>query len=92
MITKLSTLRQLTLVNDQQAQVNIGGTYIFAHHLSNEGSITENNLQFKLGPLSANDDFSYSLFLDHNNNGVLDTGDEQVNANTVIPSVASAKV
>jgi hypothetical protein len=87
-ITKLSTLRQLTLVNDQQAQVNIGGTYVFAHRLSNEGSITENNLQFKLEPLSANDDFSYSLFLDHNNNGVLDTGDEQVNANTVIPSVA----
>lgn len=88
---QLPILRRLTLVNDQQAQLNIGGTYVFSHRLNNEGSITENNLQFTLEPLSPNDDFSYSLFLDHNNNGVLDTGDEQVNISTVIPSVAAGE-
>lgn len=81
-------LRQLELVNDQQAQINVGGTFVFAHRLTNNGSIEETNLQFLLMPLSPQDDFSYTLFIDHNNNGVLDTGDEQVRATTVIPHLA----
>lgn len=85
----LAALRQLILVNDQQAQVNVGGTYVFSHRLSNEGSIIEDGLQLSLSPLNPIDDFSYSLFLDKNNNGMLDTGDELVQPTTVIPSLNS---
>lgn len=85
----LAALRQLILVNDQQAQVNVGGTYVFSHRLSNEGSIIEDGLQLSLSPLNPTDNFSYSLFLDKNNNGMLDTGDELVQPTTVIPSLNS---
>lgn len=69
--------RLLELVNDQAAQINVGGTYVFPHRLINHGNVEEKNITFTLTPVRA-DDFLYTLFEDSNNNGVLDSIDMMI--------------
>lgn len=66
--------RLLELLNDQKAQVNVGGTFVFLHRLLNKGSIDEKNITFNLLPLK-DDGFLYSLFIDSNGNNELDAQD-----------------
>lgn len=66
--------RFLELLNDQKAQVSAGGTFVFLHRLLNKGNIDEENIAFKVLPLKQ-DGFLYTLFVDTNNNGELDTSD-----------------
>lgn len=79
--------RNLVLVNDQQAQVQIGGTYVFAHRLTNSGSMTESDIQIALNPLTPKDGFAYTLFIDKNSNGVLDSDDVQVKLTDALPKL-----
>lgn len=69
--------RLLELVNDQSAQINIGGTYVFLHHLLNHGNMEEKDVKFRLTPVQT-DDFLYTLFEDVNKNGVLDAADTMI--------------
>lgn len=66
--------RLLELVNDQKAQVNIGGSFVFLHRLFNKGTLDESEISLKLTPI-AEDGFLYTLFLDKNNDGKLDASD-----------------
>jgi hypothetical protein len=84
------SVRNLILVNDQQAQVQIGGSYVFAHRLTNNSSIPETGIQFALNPLTPKDGFAYTLFIDTNSNGVLDSSDVQVK-DTDTSSIASGE-
>ena len=71
--------RLLTLANDQQGRINIGGTVVYLHSLKNVGSFVEGDASGKVSlnvvPQNPNDGFSYTLYYDANNNGVLDGSD-----------------
>ena len=72
-------LRKLTLANDQQGRINIGGTVVYLHSLKNVGSFVEGDASGKVSlnvvPQNINDGFTYTLYYDANNNGVLDGTD-----------------
>ena len=70
--------RQLILVNDQQAQIRTGGTFVFAHRLTNQGRVTESGIKLSVNLLKQNDGFLYTLFIDQNGDGLLDGGDVMV--------------
>ncbi|SCC72469.1 DUF11 domain-containing protein [Acinetobacter albensis] len=82
--------RLLELLNDQTAQVNAGGTYVFSHRLLNRGVISEQNINFKLIPFT-NDGFLYTLFEDVNKNGILDAVDRMI-SNQAFSIAASAEL
>lgn len=82
--------RLLELLNDQTAQVNAGGTYVFSHRLLNRGVISEQNISFKLIPFT-NDGFLYTLFEDVNKNGILDAVDRMI-SNQAFSIAASAEL
>lgn len=71
--------RQMTLVNDQQGRVNVGGTVVYLHTLKNVGAYTEadasGEVSLKVIPQNINDGFIYTLYYDANANGVLDSTD-----------------
>lgn len=71
--------RNLSLVSDQQGQVQTGGTIVYLHTLKNQGTVQEGTsagqVKLEIQPLNANDGFSYTLYYDANNNGVLDNTD-----------------
>ncbi len=75
----LSQMRQFNLTNDQQGQIQIGGTAVYLHTLKNTGAVIEGknvgDVLLSAQPLSASDGFSYSLYFDANNNGSLDSTD-----------------
>ena len=75
----LSQMRQFNLTNDQQGQIQIGGTAVYLHTLKNTGAVTEGqsagDVLLSVQSLSASDGFSYSLYFDANNNGSLDSTD-----------------
>lgn len=75
----LPQARRLELTNDQQGQVRAGGTTVYLHTLKNTGAVTEgqNNgdVLLSLQGLNSNDGFSYTLYFDANNNGLLDSAD-----------------
>ncbi|SDB84182.1 DUF11 domain-containing protein [Acinetobacter boissieri] len=72
-------IRQLTLANDQQGRINIGGTVVYLHTLKNAGTLVEGDasgkVSLKVVPQNVDDGFSYVLYYDANNNGVLDETD-----------------
>ncbi|MDR9778121.1 hypothetical protein RJJ65_36920, partial [Rhizobium hidalgonense] len=76
---QVSLSRQFNLTNDQQGQIQIGGTAVYLHTLKNTGAVTEGqsagDVLLSVQPLSASDGFSYSLYFDANNNGSLDSTD-----------------
>ncbi len=76
-------IRQLTLANDQQGRINVGGTVVYLHTLKNMGTFIEGDAAGKVSlsvvPQNINDGFTYTLYYDANNNGVLDTTDPIAN-------------
>ena len=72
-------VRKLTLANDQQGRINVGGTVVYLHTLKNMGTFVEGDTSGKVSlsvvPQNINDGFIYTLYYDANNNGVLDTTD-----------------
>lgn len=76
-------LRKLTLANDQQGRINVGGTVVYLHTLKNMGTFIEGDTLGKVSlnvvPQNINDGFTYTLYYDANNNGVLDTTDPIAN-------------
>ena len=75
--------RQMTLANDRQGRVNIGGTVVYLHTLKNTGTVVEGNaagqITFSVIPQNPNDTFTYTLYHDANNNGVIDATDPLIN-------------
>ena len=74
-VTPQAKQRKLELSNDQTAQVNIGGSHIFTHRLVNYGTESEGQFKVSLVPQNRNDGFIYSVYVDQNNNDVLDASD-----------------
>ncbi|MBF7694786.1 DUF11 domain-containing protein [Acinetobacter rathckeae] len=76
-------VRKLTLANDQQGRINVGGTVVYVHTLKNTGTVVEGDssgkVMLKVAPQNSNDGFIYTLYYDANNNGVLDEADPIAN-------------
>ena len=72
--------RQLELVNDQRAQVAVGGSYVFLHRLFNKGTQDEKDVTFDITSFNNNDGFAYTLFFDKNNDGQLDAQDQIIHS------------
>ena len=72
-------VRKLILANDQQGRINVGGTVVYLHTLKNMGTFVEGDTSGKVTlsviPQNINDGFTYTLYYDANNNGVLDLTD-----------------
>jgi uncharacterized repeat protein (TIGR01451 family) len=75
----VEAIRNLILTNDQQGQVQAGGTIVYLHTLQNLGSVFEGDalgeVELNITPQNSADDFVYSLYYDANNNGALDSSD-----------------
>lgn len=75
----LGAVRNLSLVTDQQGQIQPGGTMVYLHTLKNMGSVVEGDavgeVLLSVTPQNASDDFIYTLYYDVNNNGQLDAVD-----------------
>ncbi|MBF7684265.1 DUF11 domain-containing protein [Acinetobacter sp. B10A] len=75
--------RKLTLANDQQGRINVGGTVVYLHTLKNVGTLVEGDangkINLKVVAQNSNDGFTYVLYYDANNNGVLDETDPVAN-------------
>ncbi|TCB34085.1 isopeptide-forming domain-containing fimbrial protein [Acinetobacter sp. ANC 4910] len=81
-----NVVRLLTLTNDQQGQVGVGGTIVYVHTLKNLGNMAEgenagSQVNLKVVPLK-NDGFVYSLYYDANKNGQIDSADQMISATT----------
>lgn len=76
----VQTRRLLTLTPDNQGQVDIGGTIVYSHVLTNQGNVKEGltvgDLTLTLNQTNANG-FNNTLYFDANNNGTLDATDPQ---------------
>ncbi|MQW92012.1 hypothetical protein GHJ48_06315 [Acinetobacter sp. dk771] len=84
--------RLLELLNDQKAQVNVGGSFVFLHRLLNHGTDDEKDISLQLVPVNGDDGFLYSLFVDKNNDGQLDAKDEMVTSLDQKYSLGKAEV
>ncbi|MEG0029505.1 isopeptide-forming domain-containing fimbrial protein [Acinetobacter sp.] len=78
--------RLVALTNDQQGQVSVGGTIVYAHTLKNLGNMAEganagSQVNLKVVPLR-NDGFVYTLYYDANKNGQIDSADQIIGATT----------
>ncbi len=71
--------RNLSLVNDQEGQVAVGGTITYLHTLRNNGLVVEGDaageILLSVAPHDPTDGFNYTLYYDANANGVIDTTD-----------------
>lgn len=79
----VQTVRQLSLTPDNEGQVNIGGTVVYSHVLTNTGNVIEGansgELLIALDTTNANG-LVASVYYDANNDGILDVNDPLVNS------------
>ncbi|MBN2732711.1 MAG: DUF11 domain-containing protein [Balneolaceae bacterium] len=77
----VNAVRSITLVSDQGDDVVPGGSVTYTHTLTNTGNVIENDsgtpLQVSLAHTQASG-FQSVVFLDVNNDGVIDGGDTQI--------------
>lgn len=76
------TQRGIALTTDHMGQVEVAGTVVYLHTLTNTGNLTEGDtadeFMLSLLPKNTEDQFNYTLFVDTNNNGELDETDLMV--------------
>ena len=77
----VSTVRNVVLSPSNTGQVFPGGSIVYSHALSNLGNVTESNIA--LGTSDSLGTFSSIIYVDVNNNGILDSTD------TVTSTIAS---
>jgi len=77
---RVNTIRSLQMTTDRTGQVFPSGTVVYEHILTNNGNVVEGDALDELLLTGANSlaGFSTVLYIDTNNNGVLDTPDQIV--------------
>jgi uncharacterized repeat protein (TIGR01451 family) len=83
----VNTVRNITLTPNNVGQVFPGGSVVYTHTISNEGNVVENDPLAAVGSISAialtlaesQAGFTSIVYLDTNDNNVIDAGDVIVN-------------
>lgn len=77
----VNTYRNLSMVTDRTGQVFPGGSVVYEHTLTNNGNVTEgdNATEMLLTGVNSLAGFTTVLYIDTNNNGVLDVSDLVIN-------------
>ncbi|MBK6756991.1 MAG: hypothetical protein IPG70_04920 [Moraxellaceae bacterium] len=77
----VNTYRNLSMVTDRSGQVFPGGSVVYEHTLTNNGNVTEGDNATEMLLTGANSlaGFTTVLYIDTNNNGVLDVSDLAIN-------------
>jgi len=87
----VNTIRSIALNPNNTGQVFPGGTTVYAHVLSNNGNITENDgvlSTISLGTGNSNAPWSSEVYRDNNGNGALDPSDSLITSPSQIGSIA----
>ena len=87
----VSTVRNVQIAPSNTGQVFAGSSIVYAHTLSNAGNVTENGgastIALALADTQAT--FSAIVYLDANNNGVIDPSDPVINAPADLGPIAA---
>lgn len=78
---------QSTLTPNHTGQVTPGGTVVYAHNLTNTGAQTCGNYTLTASQSNAGSGWTNAIYLDNNNNGILDAGDTIFNGSSTGPAV-----
>lgn len=81
----VNTVRDVVITPDHTGQVFPGGSVVYAHTISNNGSVTEPAGTITVTTLESNGLWGSQLFLDVNGDGALDGGDTPIAA---VPAIA----
>jgi len=76
----VNTYRNLQMITDRSGQVFPGGSVVYEHIITNNGNVTEgdNTGEFVLSAINSLSGFTTVLYLDKNNDGVLDASDPSI--------------
>lgn len=89
---QVGAIRSMTLVPSNSGQVAPGGSIVYTHLLSNTGNVTEGDGTGSIVTLATADNtvgWSSALFVDSNNNGVLDPGDASISDLGAVGGIAA---
>ena len=81
---KVNTLRSIQLIANNVGQVFPGGSVVYSHTITNAGNVSENigTSAVALTLANSNANFSSIVYLDLNNNGLVDATDTIINVAT----------
>ncbi len=87
----VATVRSVQIAPSNSGQVFAGSAIVYAHTLSNAGNVTENSgaSSIALALTDTQSTFSSIVYLDANNNGVIDPSDPVVNAPADLGPIAA---
>ena len=88
-ITNLNSVGSVVLTPDLRGQIAPNGTIVYSHNLNNNGAAALTG-SHKLAVTNDQSGFSTTLYLDSNNNGMLDATDSIITASTNINSTPLA--
>ena len=85
----VETVRSVTLEDNDSKQTFPGGVVVYQHTLTNTGNVAEPDVALAVSDTNSNDYVTSTIYLDANNNGLIDGGDiinptaAQIQANAV---------
>ena len=88
----INTIRSVTVTPNNAGQVVPGGSVVYTHTITNAGNVTENAVAgstVTLSLLQTQAGFTAIVYLDVNNNNIIDTGDVAINTAADLGSIAA---
>lgn len=84
----VNTVRAVVITPDNTGQVFPGGSVVYAHTLTNNGSVTEPAASIALATAESSGLWASQVFRDVNGDGVLDGGDTPITGPADVPALA----
>jgi trimeric autotransporter adhesin len=88
----VNTIRSVTVTPTNVGQVVPGGSVIYTHTLTNAGNVAENvggGITIALSMLETQAGFTSIVYLDANNNNIIDAGEPAINSAADLGSIAA---
>ena len=88
----INTIRSVTVTSNNVGQVVPGGSVIYTHTITNAGNVTENAVAgstVTLSLLQTQAGFTAIVYLDANNNNIIDAGDVAINTAADLGPIAA---
>lgn len=88
----VNTVRSVTVTPNNAGQVVPGGSVVYTHTITNAGNVTENAVAgstVTLSLLQTQAGFTAIVYLDANNNNIIDTGDVAINTAADLGPIAA---